>query len=79
MVHCSVIPRANHVAEYEGHGSSDMNHIAATKPYYGTRNFVLDATVSCSGTNFGAIAGQINTPATHLLSLQLAILVHLHL
>ena len=41
---------------YEGHGCSDMNHIAATKPYCGTRNFVLDATISCSGTNCGAIA-----------------------
>ena len=41
---------------YEGHGCSDMNHIAATKPYCGTRNLVLDAIVSCSGTNCGAIA-----------------------
>ena len=55
MVHCSVMPRANHVVGYEGHGCSDMNHIAATKPYCGTRNFVLDATVSCSDTNCGAI------------------------
>ena len=37
-----------------------MNHIAATKPYCGTKNFVLDATVSCSGTNCGAI-----TPNQH--------------
>ena len=45
---------------YEGHGCSDMNHTAATKPYSGTRNFVLDATISCSGTNCGAI-----TPNQH--------------